>query len=46
MAAESIVRALGITDGIGFDALMDALSADSNIEIRAKVGAGAGEPAA
>jgi hypothetical protein len=37
LAAESIVRALGVADGSGFDALMDALSADSNIEIRAKV---------
>uniref|UniRef100_A0A7S0RVI2 Dynein regulatory complex protein 1 C-terminal domain-containing protein n=1 Tax=Chlamydomonas leiostraca TaxID=1034604 RepID=A0A7S0RVI2_9CHLO len=36
VAAESIMRALGISDGAGFDALMSALSADSNIEMRAK----------
>lgn len=39
MAAESIVRALGVMDGISFDTLMDALRADSNIEVKAKVGA-------
>lgn len=37
VAAESIVRALGVTDGAGFDALMEALSSDSNVELRAKV---------
>eukprot|EP00983_Pelagomonas_calceolata_P011003 355289-Pelagomonas_calceolata.AAC.2 len=37
VAAESIVRALGVVDGISFDTLMDALSADSNIEVKAKV---------
>ncbi|KAF5832552.1 sperm tail C-terminal domain-containing protein [Dunaliella salina] len=36
VAAESIVRALGVVDGISFDTLMDALSADSNIEVKAK----------
>ena len=41
IAAESIVHALGVTDGVGFDALMGALSADSNIEIKAKVGGSA-----
>lgn len=30
VAAESIVRALGVTDGPGFDALMDALTADGS----------------
>lgn len=34
--AEAIVRALGVTDTASFDALMDALSADSVIELRAK----------
>ncbi|KAJ9522954.1 hypothetical protein QJQ45_023754 [Haematococcus lacustris] len=36
LAAESIVRAVGVTDGTGFAALMDALSADSTIEGKAK----------
>ncbi|KAJ9522775.1 hypothetical protein QJQ45_019817 [Haematococcus lacustris] len=36
LAAESIVRAVGVTDGTGFTALMDALSADSTIEGKAK----------
>jgi hypothetical protein len=30
VVAESIVRALGVTDGPGFDALMDALTADGS----------------
>jgi hypothetical protein len=30
VAADSIVRALGVTDGPGFDALMEALSADGS----------------
>ncbi|MEW5307357.1 MAG: hypothetical protein WDW36_009761 [Sanguina aurantia] len=34
--AESIVRSLGVTDGHAFDALLDALSADSHIEMRPK----------
>ena len=34
--AESVLRSLGITDGSSFEALMDALSADSTIEMRAK----------
>lgn len=34
--AESIVRSLGVTDGHAFDALLDALSADSPIEMRGK----------
>ncbi|KXZ47783.1 hypothetical protein GPECTOR_33g665 [Gonium pectorale] len=34
--AEAILRALGISDGASFDGLMDALSADSNVEMRAK----------
>ncbi len=38
IAAESIVRALGVADGAGFTALVDALSADSSIDLRAKVG--------
>ena len=38
VAAESIVRSLGIADGTGFEALVSALSADSSIELRAKVG--------
>lgn len=38
LAAESILRALGVTDGMSFDTLMDALSTDSNIEVKAKVG--------
>lgn len=37
IAAESIVRALGVTNGPGFNALMDALSADSSLDMRAKV---------
>ena len=34
--AESVLRSLGIADGSSFEALMDALSADSTIEMRAK----------
>ncbi|EFJ47566.1 hypothetical protein VOLCADRAFT_81425 [Volvox carteri f. nagariensis] len=34
--AEAILRALGIADGSSFDQLMDALSADSTVEMRAK----------
>jgi len=34
--AESIIRALGVSDGASLDALMGALGADSNIELRAK----------
>ena len=34
--AEAIVRALGVSDGLSFDALLDALSADSSIDVRAK----------
>ncbi|KAG2426185.1 hypothetical protein HXX76_013166 [Chlamydomonas incerta] len=34
--AEAILRSLGIADGSAFDALLEALSADSNIELRAK----------
>ncbi len=34
--AESVLRAIGVTDGSAFDALMDALSADSAIEMKAK----------
>jgi hypothetical protein len=30
VAADSIVRALGVTDGPGFDALMEALTANGN----------------
>ncbi|GLC76023.1 DNA replication checkpoint protein Drc1 [Pleodorina starrii] len=41
--AEGILRALGISDGASFDSLMDALSADSTVEMRAK---GMGVPAA
>mmetsp|Transcript_5457 Transcript_5457/g.9456 ORF Transcript_5457/g.9456 Transcript_5457/m.9456 type:complete len:705 (-) Transcript_5457:793-2907(-) len=36
VAAESIVRAVGVTDGAGLAALMEALSADSNVELRSK----------
>lgn len=46
VAADSIVRALGVTDGSGFDALMGALSADSTIEMRAKGMGGAARLAA
>lgn len=34
--AESILKALGVADGTSFDTLMDALSSDSSIEMRAK----------
>ena len=34
--AESVLRSLGITDGPSFDALMEALSPESAIEMRAK----------
>ena len=34
--AESVLRAMGVADGSSFEALMDALSADSAIEMRAK----------
>ncbi|KAG2497477.1 hypothetical protein HYH03_004630 [Edaphochlamys debaryana] len=34
--AEAILRSLGIADGSAFDSLLEALSADSNIEMRAK----------
>ncbi len=36
MRAEAVLRALGISDGSSFDSLLEALSADSNIELRAK----------
>lgn len=36
MRAEAVLRALGISDGASFDSLLEALSADSNIELRAK----------
>lgn len=34
--AESVLRALGVVDGPSFDSLLEALTADSNIELRAK----------
>lgn len=33
---ESILRALGVVDGMAFDSLLDALSADSSVEARAR----------
>lgn len=33
---DTVLRALGITDGIAFDAMLDALSADSSVEARAR----------
>jgi hypothetical protein len=44
VAAESIVRALGVTDGPGFDALMDALTADGSGSI-SNAGGEWGKPA-
>ena len=34
--AESVLRALGVVDGPSFDSLLEVLSADSNIELKAK----------
>lgn len=40
VAAESVVRALGVTDGPGFDALMDALTAVGGGSINGTTGGG------
>jgi hypothetical protein len=41
VAAETIVRSLGVTDGPGFEALMDALT-DGSGEARVGLGWGSG----